>query len=293
MNETWARDFLALAETLNFSRAASFRAITQPAFGRRIKALEEWCGQPLVDRSSHRLRLTPAGELMQDAAGDLLRRIDRLQHDLGVEASRETALIFAATQALSFSFFPSWIGDTGSGVAVHLLADNMRACETLMEAGRAQFLVCHLHPDMPLNLAATHYRSHAIGADRLVPVSAAKDGKAAFRLDGRTPLLQFDAQSGLGRILDATLGPQIARLDMSPVFTSHAAMALKSLMLDGKGVAWLPRSLLSQELSEGRCAVLADGRMDVDVTISLMRPAQRMPRIAETFWAAVKRRDAG
>jgi DNA-binding transcriptional LysR family regulator len=40
MELIWFEDYLALAETLNFSRAAELRNITQPAFSRRIRALE-------------------------------------------------------------------------------------------------------------------------------------------------------------------------------------------------------------------------------------------------------------
>ena len=56
----WLEDFLALAETGNFSRAAEARAIAQPAFSRHIRSLEEWMGVDLVDRSAHPAGLTAA-----------------------------------------------------------------------------------------------------------------------------------------------------------------------------------------------------------------------------------------
>ena len=62
MNLFWLEDFLALAATGNFSRAAEERHMTQPAFSRRIRALEEWLGTELFDRSSQPARLTEAGE---------------------------------------------------------------------------------------------------------------------------------------------------------------------------------------------------------------------------------------
>ncbi|MFT7681973.1 MAG: DNA-binding transcriptional LysR family regulator, partial [Moritella dasanensis] len=40
----WLEDFLTLNETRNFSKAAQLRHITQPAFGRHIKALEAAVG---------------------------------------------------------------------------------------------------------------------------------------------------------------------------------------------------------------------------------------------------------
>jgi len=44
MHISWLEDFLVLAAVGNFSRAAEDRHMTQPAFGRRVRALEEWLG---------------------------------------------------------------------------------------------------------------------------------------------------------------------------------------------------------------------------------------------------------
>ena len=50
MDLDWLKDFLALAELKTFSRAADARNVTQPAFSRRIRALEDWIGAPLFVR---------------------------------------------------------------------------------------------------------------------------------------------------------------------------------------------------------------------------------------------------
>jgi DNA-binding transcriptional LysR family regulator len=46
--------------------------VTQPAFGRRIRALEHWLGVMLIDRSVHPLELTPAGRMFRDNAVSLM-----------------------------------------------------------------------------------------------------------------------------------------------------------------------------------------------------------------------------
>ncbi len=73
--------FLALAETLNFSRAAERVHITQPAFSRHIIKMEESLGLRLVDRDTHAVKLTPAGEIVlrgcHEALGALDGAIDR------------------------------------------------------------------------------------------------------------------------------------------------------------------------------------------------------------------------
>ena len=61
METKWLEDFVSLAETRSFSRSAQLRHVTQPAFSRHIRSLEEWVGVDLVDRGAHPAELTDAG----------------------------------------------------------------------------------------------------------------------------------------------------------------------------------------------------------------------------------------
>ena len=47
----WLEDFVALAATRSFSQAAQKRFVTQPAFSRRIRSLEDMLGLTLVNRA--------------------------------------------------------------------------------------------------------------------------------------------------------------------------------------------------------------------------------------------------
>ena len=74
MELKWLEDFLQLVETGNFSRAAERRFVTQPAFSRRIRALEAWLGAELVDRTSYPTKLTKAGEQFRERAAEIVDR---------------------------------------------------------------------------------------------------------------------------------------------------------------------------------------------------------------------------
>jgi len=77
--------FLAVADHLSFTRAASALYVSQPALSQQIKQLEETLGAPLFDRSGRKIRLTGAGEVYMRYARYALRDLEegrRAIHDV-------------------------------------------------------------------------------------------------------------------------------------------------------------------------------------------------------------------
>ena len=70
------RAFVAVAEELNFGRAADRLHLSQSALSRQVRALEQLLGCDLLNRSTHRVELTIAGEALLDRARRLLGDVD-------------------------------------------------------------------------------------------------------------------------------------------------------------------------------------------------------------------------
>ncbi len=280
MELSWLEDFLALAESRNFSRAAERRHMTQPAFSRRIRLLEDWAGAILFNRSGQPIALTEAGQRLQPTAEAMLRQLAQAREEMRQAAGAgATALHFAATHSLSLTFFPAWIQAVGTRLElgpIHLLSESMLACERAMLEGDAQFMLCHCHAAAPPRLVETHFISKVIDHDRLLPVMAPN-------LDAQhAPLLGYGTESAFARILAAA--PQ-GQNQAKPVFTSHSAAVLRMMARDGRGLAWLPHSLIHEDLQTGALRALPDAALSLD--IRLYRPRARQSHLAEAFWAAL------
>jgi len=295
MDTSWLEDFLVLAEAANFSRAAAQRNVTQPAFSRRIRALESWAGVPLFDRSNHPVVLTEAGRHFLPFANDLLRRIvlarDETQ-EIGEAASN--ALRFAATHVLSLTFFPSWLRSLEARLhvgPVQLISDSLLACEDVMLRGQAQFLLCHHHEKVRNRLDPKEFQSIKINTDVVIPVTANDaSGRPQFAIPEAgtaPPILAYSTQSGLGRIVRTHRDADAEPGRFEPVFTSHLATVLKTMALDGRGIAWLPQSLIRDELDTGRLAAAGGREWNISVEIHLFRRQRQESAAAEAFWHAV------
>ncbi len=292
MDLNWLNDFLALAEHGNFSRAADARHVTQPAFSRRIRALEEWVGVPLFDRGAQGASLTAAGTFFHPIAeehGARSHRASAPKHGRLANVTRDSPAI-AATHALSFTFFPAWVHEhvrLDRFGTVNLISDSMEACEDAMIAGEVQFLLCHHHPDVPTRLELTRHDSLVVGQDRLIPLSVPDEtGAARWCITAdKTRLLAYSAPSGLGRIIAALRQGELAAAKAETVFTSHLAATPHD---HGQGrsrccVASRQRSRRMIWRAGFSCAP-QDEAHDIPVEIRLFRAIDGRNRAADELW---------
>jgi LysR family transcriptional regulator, hypochlorite-specific transcription factor HypT len=288
----WLEDFVALAETGSFSRAAEVRAIAQPAFSRHIRALEDWVGVELFDRSTHPTELTAGGQKFRPLLLQVLADLEAARIKARIAHTQEVAsLRFAATHMLSLMFFPQWLVNLESSMdigSIQMMSDSFQACESLMMQRRVQFLLCHRHAQSASRMDEMEFPMIGLGADALIPVSAPAPDDAsrpAHSVDGAAPmpLLAYDPASALSRIVQHKL-KQSPQLSIRQTFVAPHAVLLRSMALQGRGIAWLPTQLAQDELAQGRLLRAGGPDWDIPVEICLYRQPNEMSPVAEQLW---------
>ncbi|MBC5765460.1 LysR substrate-binding domain-containing protein [Ramlibacter albus] len=261
METKWLEDFVSLAETRSFSRSAQLRHVTQPAFSRRIQALEAWAGTDLVDRSSYPTRLTPAGETLYAQSLEMLQALQSTRAMLrGHAAAGKDVIEFAVPHTLAFTFFPAWVSslrEKFGPIKSRLIALNVHDAAMRLVEGGCDVLIAYHHPSQPLQLDSDRYEMVALGEESLAPYCKGDShGEPIFRLPGRAghplPYLGYAPGAYLGRVTELILKEAGTAIHLDRVYETDMAEGLKVMALEGHGIAFLPYSAVKKELRTKR-----------------------------------------
>ena len=277
METKWLEDFVSLAETRSFSRSAQLRHVTQPAFSRRIQALEAWAGIDLVDRTSYPTRLTPAGETFHSQALDILGSLQGARNMMRAhQAAGQDMIEFAVPHSLAFTFFPHWVTDLRhrfGALKTRLIALNVHDAVMQLTEGSCDLLIAYHHPSQPLQLNPDRYELLSLGRETLAPYAKADAaGQPLFRLPSphglRVPFLSYAGGAYLGRLVEVITKLAPTPLNLDPIYETDMAEGLKAMALEGHGLAFLPASSVKKELKSKRL-VRASGAGEHELTMEV------------------------
>ncbi len=304
METKWFEDFVSLAETRSFSRSAQLRHVTQPAFSRRIQALEAWAGSDLVDRSSYPTRLTSAGQTLYKQAIEMLQALQSTRAMLRAHAGAGQDVIeFAVPHTLAFTFFPAWVSslrEKFGPIKSRLIALNVHDAVMRLVEGSCDLLIAYHHSAQPLQLDADRYEMVSLGQEVVAPyVKPDAEGKPLYQLPGRAgqllPYLGYAPGAYLGGIVDLILKQSGLAVHLDRVYETDMAEGLKAMALEGHGIAFLPLSAVRKELRARRlvsaapAAELAQFDMTMDVRAYREKPSEGMGKEAKSraqaLWA--------
>jgi DNA-binding transcriptional LysR family regulator len=296
MKLAWIEDFLTLVDAGTFSKAATLRNVTQPAFSRRIRMFEDWLGVELVSRRSHRLQLTKTGARFEPELRRMVSASYELRSKMRAHAQSEQRIALTTQHTLMVSHLPKllrFFRERHDGAAFNVRTGNLRDCVGQLVRGEADVMLCfevegEALPDSdPSEMARI-----TVGVEKLVPVSA-RDTAGGPLFDpaasGSVHLLNYPEESFLGRVVRQQCLPELVRNHtIQTICESAFTMGLKEMALSGMGIAWLPHGLIERELEDGSLLALHDSLGSPTLGISLYRMQGGRYQALDDIWSILQ-----
>ena len=171
------RYFVAVAEELNFGRAAERLRIAGPSLSQQIKALERDLGVRLFDRDHRSVALTATGEALLVDARAVLEQADRLRrHAAGLTGGTHLRLGYVSWRPPDLTERVAGIADLH--VDAWVLPSHAQAAR--VAEGSIDLAICWVQA---VDLAEYELEARLIGADRLYAVTIGTDTSAVAARD--------------------------------------------------------------------------------------------------------------
>lgn len=285
MDINWLEDFVCFARTLNFTKAASERNVTQSAYSRRVKSLEMWMGAELIDRKTFPATLTQAGEEFLPRAKSMVKSLHRSRDEIRTKmgVSRDT-LRFAAPHSISIHNLMPLLFNLETVVPnlkTRVTSDNLHNCYEHLSEQNCDFLMSYRFPSVPMLLDEQRFEFVEIGKERMIPVYATKFlDENNWQLPGWNqepmPYLAYSSGSFLASVTDHHFGNKNPNLYIR--HSDSFSEAIKNLCLLGAGIAWLSEASIKKELANKELIVAGDDEWCVDLTLVIYtEPASHSP----------------
>ena len=280
MELKWLDAYIALIDTGSFSAAAQRRHVSQPAFSRRIQMLEAWLGVTLIDRSRKPLRLTQVAAEHQAAFRSLVARVYEFRALLNSAALDSAVITIAAQHTLAAAYLPAVLARLQSldpAQRYRIRSENRTDSVAMLMRGEAEILVTYETPQTPCGIPLAMARRELLGRDELVLVANPALHGTLARVDAgdTVPMLCFPPESFFGQVVRAeAMADLMRRHPVAVRCVSEFAMGLRELTLIGQGAAWLPRSLIRDDLRLRRLLPLPTlgQRVAMDIVAYLATP---------------------
>lgn len=291
MDLNWLQDFECLARTLNFTRAAEERNITQSAFSRRIRGLESWVGLPLVNRATYPIQMTEAGRQFLPVAQAAVSQLAESRQAIRDADGGDARFVrFSVLHTISVHYLAGRIEALQSSfpdLRTRVISDSLSSCCDLLIEGAVDIMLCYYHPSVAPRIDDASLARKDLLNDQLLPVAAAEPAKQhgwdlAAKDRPAIPYLAYEHSSFLGMVVDSLVGQK--RMNVETIYVDGLVETIKRRLLSGSGFAWLPQTAIETELASGEVVPIGDTMWRTPLTIAALANPATFSRQTQDLW---------
>jgi LysR family transcriptional regulator, positive regulator for ilvC len=273
------RQFLELARTLHFGRAAQDCHVSPSALTRSIQRLERQLGEPLFERSHHQITLTPAGEGFRHHAVAVLEEWQRYDSERAHEhvSLAGTLHIYCSVTAAQ-SVVPELLGELRRlhpGIRVELATGYVSDAIDQLRGGHIDASIAALPDRIPAGIA-----SRDLGTTPVVFVAPNEDGPVRDATGRRqiswskVPVI-LPTHGVVRDYVDQWLEQRGARPTIYAEIEGHEAIL--SLVALGYGVGAVPKLVLDKSALRDSVTALTVRPTLPDLRIALCVRKRSLP----------------
>jgi DNA-binding transcriptional LysR family regulator len=271
------RHFLAVADTLNFSRAAERLHRSQPSLSRSIRELEIEFGVSLFERTGRRVALKPEGELLLAQARHLVEDADRLRAKAQLVAQGRMIVLRLGAAANTLErvlpqvlrlYHKEWPKveiqlRTGGGSSLLFAVERSELDVAISRIASSDLLAFRFA--FPMHVVAIFEKEHRLADKRNLQVRDLEGERLLVPPETFTSRMLLD-----DAFRAAEIRPQIA-------LESHDINALVALAEAGLGVAVAPSTVSTASRKVVVRAIQDDGRPLGCSTGLIWNPRRKLP----------------
>jgi len=293
MNLEWIDDLLAVIDCDSLSEAAQRRFITQPAFSRRIRAVETNLETQLIDRARKPVKAQPSLVALEPRLREASQLLHELRRDLGSANSERGELVLVGQHAISTTLAPLLVTavSENSNTQIRLRSANREDCLSLLLTRQADVALLYQLNDEQSTPREQFLESHPLGEEILVPViatEALKNFKKQYR-DGSMSIIAYPRSVFLGDVLHRKLLPQLSgKLSIRWITETALTNAALQLCLAGNGVAWIPLILASGAIARGELVRLDKHLPTQSMSIVALKLVQQDKPLIAAAWSQIR-----
>lgn len=256
--------FRAVAQHLNFRKAADQLFLTQPAVTLQIQALENELGVRLFDRTGGKVSLTPQGKILLNHANKLASIAAQAERELGTtQGTVSGELSLGVSTTIAQYVLPKLLGA--------FLAEHPQVQFSLRSGNTAEIVQLLLDGKVSAGLIEGPAQERGVHTepfmdDELVLIAprefeSARISRAQLQ---RLPLLMREQGSGSRRVVETALNKAgLKSKSFQKVMDLDSTEAIKSAVEAGLGVGFVSRWAISKELELGTLQVVAVGDLRI------------------------------
>lgn len=292
MRLEWIEDILAVAEHGSFQVACEKRNVSQPAFSRRIRQIEEALGVNLFDRTARPARLSRHVHDQLDRMRELSAGLRDLAGALrDVEGTRRRRIVIASQHAIAATSTPEIIGRFADlDIDTRLRSANRDDCLAQIMTRRADIAFIHDVAGAQEIPGAEFMDILNIGTESLIPVYARAHLDSLNRSyeRGELPVIAYPADVFLGQVQRRVIFPRLVRVGrVRPRLETALSLAALEFARTGFAIAWIPEPLARADIAAARLVNLSSTLPSISMTLSAARLNDSDSPILSEVWRRI------